>query len=83
MHSAFRRVSSREGRASRRALWGVAPGGSYTRVVNKTALTLELTGNMDLPFTRAPQYSLRLLVGIAWLQQKEFVEERRTFGPFE
>ena len=32
-----------------------------------TAFTLELTGNMDLPFTRAPQYSLGLLVGIAWI----------------
>ena len=38
------------------------------RAVRKTAFTLDLTGNMDLPFTRAPQYSLGLLVGIAWLE---------------
>jgi len=65
-----------------RGPWGEAAGGGYTRVVSKTAITFEITGNMDLPFTRAPQYSLGLLVGIAWLQQKEFVADRRIGPPF-
>ncbi|MGC4088974.1 MAG: hypothetical protein QM756_13955 [Polyangiaceae bacterium] len=39
-------------------------------ITDKTALTLELTTAMDAPFTRAPQYSLGLLLGIAWVHER-------------
>ena len=56
--------------------WGEEMPGR-TNIEEKTALTLELTGNMDLPFTRERQYSLGLLVGIAWLLQEEYVSGRQ------
>jgi hypothetical protein len=73
----------------RNSFWGEPfPGGGYTTQISRTVVTLELTGNMDLPFTRAPQYSLGLLVGIARLSQSEYVHghgvvepEPAGFGP--
>ncbi|MFZ5897290.1 MAG: hypothetical protein ACOY0T_39895 [Myxococcota bacterium] len=46
-----------------------------------TALTFELTGALDAPFTRLPQQSLGILIGIAWLHERfsrELPPQRRN-----
>jgi hypothetical protein len=47
----------------------VAPPSFVQVIRERTAVTLELTSGMDAPFTRAPQFSLGLLLGIAWLEE--------------
>jgi len=49
-------------------------------VSNTTALTFEVSGSADLPFTRAPQYSLGFLLGVAWLDQS-YSEYREGANP--
>lgn len=48
--------------------------GFATEITKSTALTLELTGALDAPVTRAVQYSAAVLLGIAWLEQRHAVE---------
>ena len=48
--------------------------GFATEITKTTALTLELTGALDAPVTRAVQYSASVLVGIVWLEQSHAVE---------
>jgi hypothetical protein len=48
-------------------LW---PDPSFVHELTKsTALTFELTGAVDAPVTRAPEYSVSVLIGVAWLEQ--------------
>ena len=48
--------------------------GFATEVTKSTALTLELTGALDAPVTRAVQFSAGVLLGIVWLEQRHSVE---------
>lgn len=50
------------------------PDPSFYHVVTRsTALTLELTGAIDAPITRGAEYSVGLLLGVAWLEQHDTV----------
>jgi hypothetical protein len=50
------------------------PDPSFSHVVTRsTALTLELGGAIDAPITRGPEYSVSVLLGIAWLEQHSTV----------
>lgn len=48
--------------------------GFATEITKTTALTLELTGALDAPVTRGVEYSVGVLLGIAWLEQRRSVE---------
>jgi hypothetical protein len=53
--------------------WMPLPGFA-TEITKTTALTFELTGAVDAPVTRAPQFSAGILLGLAWLEQRHTVE---------
>ena len=55
-----------------------------SRVARTTALTVELSGAIDAPITRAPEYSVGVLIGIVWLDQRTTNDRRNLpllFGP--
>jgi hypothetical protein len=56
--------------------------GFATEITKTTALTIELTGAVDAPVTRAPQFSAGILLGLAWLEQQHTVEAPPLPTPF-
>jgi hypothetical protein len=55
--------------------------GFVTEITRSTALTLELSGAVDAPVTRAPEFSAGLLLGVTWLEQRHSVEVPRLPNP--
>jgi len=59
------------------------PDPSFTHLYTRsTAFTLELTGSIDAPVTRAVEYSWAVLIGIAWIHQEEMVLGHPDATPF-
>lgn len=52
------------------------------QVTTSTALTLEVSGALDAPITRAPEYSVGILLGVAWLDQRSVIDRRDAPLPF-
>jgi len=52
------------------------------QVTTSTALTLELTGAIDAPITRAAEYSVGVLLGVVWLDQRSLVDRRNAPAPW-
>ena len=52
------------------------------QVTKSTALTVEVSGAVDAPVTRAPEYSVAILLGVVWLDEQSFIDRRDAPPPF-
>jgi hypothetical protein len=60
-----------------------SPDPAFVHALTKsTALTLELSGALDAPVTRSPEYSVSVLIGIAWLEQWHTVRREDAPAPY-